>query len=147
MFVEYTNRYGKRLVLMSNLLTAFQQIQSVLKLQDLDIEMTDAWRGMAEQEAAQASGNSNAHFGQSAHNYGAAFDATFVINGTLTWPDSTNPLWKIYGELALNNGLKWGGEFSTGAFKNHGDMPHMELENWDKQDFMLYETEPPLNAG
>ena len=135
-FVTYTNRYGKQIILMSWLREAFYAMQANLGTQNIDIEMTDGWRGQAEQESDFARGVSKAHFGQSAHNYGAAFDCAPIINGTLSWPP-LNDTWKAIALAGQSQGLTWGGTFTTIV-----DLPHFEDPDW--QSYALQNTAPAV---
>jgi peptidoglycan L-alanyl-D-glutamate endopeptidase CwlK len=68
--------------------------------------------------------------GESAHNYGAAFDVCFagpdpylhkyeVEHGT---PD---PLWNLLGDTGAKLGLEWGG-----TWKSFKDRPHFQRPDW-----------------
>lgn len=91
----------------------------------LEVALTSGLRTMAEQHALylQIPKVTNADAGESAHNYGAAFDFAFVVNGSLSWDESLP--WADAGAIGKNLGLVWGGDFHS--FK---DKPHFELENW-----------------
>lgn len=60
--------------------------------------------------------------GQSAHNYGAAFDICF--KGHDPYP-SDEPLWEAVGLVGEMCGLSWGGRW-----KGFVDRPHFELPSW-----------------
>lgn len=93
----------------------------------MDMRVTDGYRSVAEQDATYAQGRtrpgnivSNARGGSSWHNYGLATDIAFNnANGQPAWPNNAN--WTRYGEIAVNHGLEWGGNW-------HGiqDRPHVE---------------------
>ena len=51
---------------------------------------------------------------------GYAIDCAFLVNGRPSWDDA-HP-WRLYGEAAKSQGLRWGGEFKTIV-----DRPHIEL--------------------
>ncbi|PHS70530.1 MAG: hypothetical protein COB22_07850 [Cycloclasticus sp.] len=66
--------------------------------------------------------------GQSYHNYGLALDAVPLREGRPVWGD-TEPddlaLWNLYGELAGDVNMEWGGSWSPGKI----DRPHMQQKN------------------
>ncbi len=55
-----------------------------------------------------------------ADGFGHAVDLAFVLNGVPSW-DSSLP-WMLYGSMAQQQGLVWGGMFKTLV-----DLPHVEL--------------------
>lgn len=84
-------------------------------------------RGAKAQNAAKASGHSNARFGQSPHNY---VPALAVDIGPSNYPGKISD----YHELALRMqlaarelkiGITWGGDWHSLK-----DWPHFELANW-----------------
>lgn len=93
----------------------------------MDLRVTNGFRSVAEQDALYAQGRTrrgnivtNARGGSSWHNYGLAVDIAFNnANGQPSWPDDGN--WTRYGQIAVNHGLEWGGNW-------HGiqDRPHIE---------------------
>lgn len=139
-FKEYTNRYGKKMVLEQFMLNCFELMKANLLLDGVDIEMTDGWRGEQDQDAAKASGHSKAAFGHSPHNFGVAFDVAPVIDGTLSWP-SDMTLWRQIASEGIKLGLTWGGNFHSIV-----DLPHFETTGWRSMDLMLYSEAPPLSA-
>jgi peptidoglycan L-alanyl-D-glutamate endopeptidase CwlK len=60
--------------------------------------------------------------GESAHNYGAAFDICFV--GKTPYPDD-DALWEAVGMVGEGVGLVWGGRW-----KRLVDKPHFERKSW-----------------
>jgi peptidoglycan L-alanyl-D-glutamate endopeptidase CwlK len=60
--------------------------------------------------------------GQSAHNFGAAFDICVV--GPHPYPDD-EALWNAYGAAGEKVGLSWGGRWRSIV-----DRPHFELATW-----------------
>ncbi len=135
-FVEYKNRYGKRMVLLDSAMWRFSEMASALLVKGIEIEMTDGWRGKADQEKALADGNSKAGFGNSPHNYGAAFDCAPIIDGKLCWPEEKT-LWNEIGKAGMASGLEWGGNF-----KSIMDNPHFQLPAWRNMGLELHFTEP-----
>jgi len=59
----------------------------------------------------------NARGGYSWHNFGLAADYAFVVGGQLTW---SGP-WNIFGRIARECGLEWGGDW-----KKFPDKPHVQ---------------------
>ncbi len=63
--------------------------------------------------------------GESAHNYGLAFDVVGLRNGKCVW-DSSDPLWQQIGAIGVAVGLEWAG--SPGfPFK---EFPHFQHPIW-----------------
>ena len=60
--------------------------------------------------------------GQSAHNFGAAFD--ICVQGHDPYPEDQE-LWNAYGAAGESVGLVWGGRW-----KNLVDRPHFETRTW-----------------
>jgi peptidoglycan L-alanyl-D-glutamate endopeptidase CwlK len=94
------------------------------------IRVTHTLRTMDEQAKLYAQGRTlpgpivtKAKPGQSAHNYGMAFDICFV--GKVPYPPETDPRWLALGQLGESLGLVWGGRF-----KSFKDLPHFERANW-----------------
>lgn len=56
-----------------------------------------------------------------ADGYGHALDLCFLVDGKPSW-DSALP-WKLYGEMAKSQGLRWGGDWKSPLI----DRPHIEL--------------------
>lgn len=65
--------------------------------------------------------------GQSAHNFGAAFDICFV--GKVAYPKVDDPLWARVGEAGEGAGLSWGGPRGKGD-RFTFDRPHFERPDW-----------------
>lgn len=155
-FVKYLNRKGKHMVLFSDLLDKFSNMAAELYGQGIEIEMTDGWRGKADQEAAKANGASNASFGNSPHNYGAAFDVAVIQNNQLCWPDEKSPIfwvWRKIGEAGIRQGLQWGNDWDMNGIPDDTenkkalgpiDRPHFQYPGWRKKGLELYYTEPPV---
>ena len=68
--------------------------------------------------------------GESAHNYGAAFDVCFIgpdpyLHAHEVSNKEPDPLWGALGEVGENLGLEWGGSWHS--FK---DRPHFQNPSW-----------------
>lgn len=99
------------------------------------ITLTDGFRSDQAQEELYAQGRTkpgaiatNARAGESPHNYGAAIDFAFLVNGKLdsdrSWADDQP--WEAVARIGESLGLKWGGAFGIGK----GDKVHFELPDW-----------------
>lgn len=64
--------------------------------------------------------------GQSAHNYGFAFDGAPLIGGRIAWEDHEH--WQLYGRIAQEMGLEWAGSPDY-PFR---EMPHIQQPEWRK---------------
>lgn len=105
-----------------------------------------AGRGMVEQEAAFQRGASKAHYGESAHNFGAALDLFILANGVATWPTlykeitgaggvtkrivdriatASLPEWRALRK-ALSANMVWFGEPSAEFW----ELPHVQRKDW-----------------
>lgn len=93
----------------------------------MDMRVVDGFRSVAAQDALYAQGRTtpgnivtNARGGSSWHNYGLATDIAFNnANGQPAWPENGN--WTRYGEIAVAQGLEWGGNW-----QGLQDRPHIE---------------------
>lgn len=93
----------------------------------MNMRVDTAYRTFAEQDALYAQGRTapgnrvtNARAGQSWHNYGVAVDLVFNdANGRPSWAETNN--WDRYGEIAVAQGLEWGGNW-----QGFTDRPHVE---------------------
>ncbi len=65
--------------------------------------------------------------GESAHNYGLAFDAWPVKNGQII--DDIH-YWQIYGQIVRSNGLTWGGCFGDDSCRNGWDKSHAQANGF-----------------
>lgn len=65
----------------------------------------------------------NAACGESWHNYAEAVDGCPMKHGKPVW-DTSDPLWKAYGECVRAAGLSWAGDWVS--FK---EFPHMQLRS------------------
>jgi peptidoglycan L-alanyl-D-glutamate endopeptidase CwlK len=106
----------------------------ILLERDMDkkLRVTSGFRSFAEQDALFARGRTilregnksvrkvtNARAGESYHNYGVAFDVVEIKNGKALW---SNPDWPRIGELGIQLGFEWGGNWTS--FK---DRPHFQM--------------------
>lgn len=151
-FSEYHNRWHKRLVMMSELITAFDKMRTLLATINIDVEMICGWRGEAEQRQAVANKASNAEFGRSPHNFGAAFDLVPVVDGKLNY-EIPSAIWYKIGMAGEKFGLTWGNDWDRDTIINQEDIspgskyvdcPHFEITGWKKKAFKLYHEEPPI---
>lgn len=67
----------------------------------------------------------NAGPGQSAHNYGEAFDAVPLVGGKPVW-SLNDPLYRLYGRLSIEMGLDW-----AGRWKSFREGPHSQTKGFD----------------
>lgn len=98
------------------------------------VRVTHTLRTMDEQAHLYAQGRTlpgpivtKAKPGQSAHNYGMAFDICFV--GAVPYPEATDPRWHALGILGEELGLSWGGPNGKGD-RFTFDRPHFERAGW-----------------
>lgn len=61
------------------------------------------------------------------HNYGQAMDCYLEENGQANWNGEAQG-YKVYGQLAAESGLKWGGDF--------GDWDHVQLNQKEVPDIL-----------
>lgn len=112
----------------AGLVPAFAQKLAIFenKLSEHGIKVVLTWgyRSIIEQNTLYAKGRTapgsvvtNARGGYSWHNFGRAADYAFVVNGKITW----NGHWDIFGRVARECGLEWGGDF-----KRFKDRPHVQ---------------------
>lgn len=95
----------------------------------LTLKITDSLRSFEEQEMLYKKGRTgpgkrvtNAKPGESAHNYGLAFDVAF--EGSDPYLESridSKEIWLRYGSICESNHMLWGGKFVT-----IDDNPHAE---------------------
>jgi peptidoglycan L-alanyl-D-glutamate endopeptidase CwlK len=106
------------------------------------VRVTSGFRSFADQDALFARGRTilmdgnkrvrivtNARAGQSYHNYGVAFDVVEIKNHKALW---SNPDWRSIGELGVQLGFKWGGNWT--GFK---DRPHFQMTFGKKTSELL----------
>lgn len=104
--------------------TKLNLFEKKLAARGIRVIMTWGYRSIAEQNRLYAIGRTtpgkkvtNARGGYSWHNFGLAADYAFVIGGKVTWDGP----WDIFGQVARECGLEWGGSWS--GFK---DRPHVQ---------------------
>ena len=93
-------------------------------------------RGEAAQEMAFDAGHSNAHFGESPHNFEPAL-AVDVIPYPTQWRD-TDRMHYFAGEVKgiaemMGIEITWGGDWDRDTHlsdQRFHDLPHFELKNW-----------------
>lgn len=100
---------------------AFQQrvlvIYTVMKQRGYEMALVEGYRSPARQaELASGGKATRAKAGQSCHQYGLAVDSAILKNGKLQW--NMNDRWVrdgyfLYGELAEQAGLSWGGNWRS----------------------------------
>lgn len=112
-------------------------------IKEFDCVITESRRGRADQEKAFREGHSNAHFGQSAHNWTPAV-ALDVYPYPIVWdrPDYKNgkafiAQADVVRRLAKKLGIpiRWGGDWDgDGDMTDQKlmDLPHFELNPWRK---------------
>tara|TARA_R110000868_G_scaffold323165_1_gene584117 strand:+ start:90 stop:551 length:462 start_codon:yes stop_codon:yes gene_type:complete len=74
--------------------------------------------------------------GESAHNYGAAFDVCFAgtdpyLHKHEVEHGTTDPLWQLLGETGVRVGLDWGGPLGPND-RFTFDRPHFQRPDWKK---------------
>lgn len=100
----------------------------------IDIIVTSTYRDNESQQALYNQGRTpeskakkesivtNAKPGESYHNYRVAFDVVPIVNGKAVWSD--NKIWAKIGQLGVDLGLEWAGNWKT--FKEY---PHFQYTN------------------
>lgn len=103
-------------------------------IKDMDFSLTCGQRGRAAQESAHAKGNSNAHFGQSPHNFAPALAVDIIpypfTNDMWNKPHLFEIIARHIQKVAAGMGdikylCDWGGDWHSIK-----DYPHIELRNW-----------------
>lgn len=112
-----------------------------LKMTDKSAHVSCASRGRVDQEVYFQRGASKAHYGQSAHNFGAAVDLFKLTEiGDLSYDKS----WfnkivctqvNLHNSASTNEPLNWYGAKGSKFF----ELPHVELLNWKKLNLKLAE--------
>lgn len=109
-----------------------REFMEAAKAAGLDVLIYCTFRSREEQDELYSHGRTkpgkrvtNARAGQSAHNYGLAFDGCPMIHGKPMW-DESHESWTTYGHVASAVGLEWAGSWV-------GDMrekPHVQMASW-----------------
>lgn len=99
----------------------------------LELRITQTLRTMDQQAKLYAQGRTlpgpivtKARPGQSAHNFGMAFDICFA--GKKPYPPEHDPRWSQAGEIGKSVGLVWGG-----SWRGFKDRPHFEHPLWKQR--------------
>jgi len=92
---------------------------ALCKENGIDLLVTSTYRDMESQTALYNQGRTapgkivtNAHAGESFHNYRCAVDVVPLVNGKPQW-DGSDPIWAKVGELGKQAGLEWAGEWHS----------------------------------
>ncbi len=101
--------------------------------QSFDVLIYCTYRSNEEQDTLYAQGRSapghivtNARAGQSAHNYRLAFDGCPMLGGKPMWNESlAGPHWQLYGKIAVDAGMEWGGNW-----QGFVEGPHCQMSGW-----------------
>ena len=108
------------------------EFENAAKAAGLDVLIYCTLRTNAEQDELYTHGRTkpgpivtNARGGQSAHNYGLAFDGVPMVHGKPMW-DESHPSWDLYGQVASAVGLEWAGNW-VGKLR---EKPHIQLPDW-----------------
>lgn len=84
----------------------------------------------------------NAPPGQSAHNYGLAFDGCPMVNGKPAFDlPLSHTLWQQYGSIARSVGCEWGGDWKGRMVEG----PHVQMANWRKYILPAHTMTPSPN--
>lgn len=118
--------------LITDLQAKYAVFDTAMKQAGIDYIVTCTKRSMEEQDALYAQGRNgdnrhivtNARAGQSAHNFGMAFDIVLMSNGKCIW-DNSDPDWARAGAIGKAAGLEWAGDWVS--FKEY---PHFQLPDW-----------------
>lgn len=108
-------------------------IAEVSEATGLEWIATSCTRTIAEQNKLYSQGRTapgqivtKAKGGQSPHNFKLAVDcAPMRQDGEDIWWTAPEGYWEVYGMIAKNHGLTWGGDF-----KSIVDRPHIESPSW-----------------
>lgn len=101
--------------------------------QSPDAHISEAGRGPAKQEEAFKAGTSKAHYGESSHNYNAAFD---VFRLTVQNGASWDPTWfrNIYQSAVIAHNTNTQTDFKINWYGSpmakFKELPHSEVDNY-----------------
>ncbi len=105
-------------------------------IKHFDCSVICSFRNRAAQELAFEAGHSNAHFGESPHNFQPAL-AVDVVPYPVDWKDTDRMQFfagyvlGIAAVMGIN--IKWGGDWDRDTHlsdNRFNDFPHFELTNW-----------------
>ena len=112
--------------------TRAERLLAKAKEQGLNIRITETFRSVKKQDEYYNKGRTssgskvtNAKGLQSYHQYGLAFDVSFV--GSNAYPND-NAIWEKLGKIGESLGLVWGGRFND---KPHFEY-HLEGKTWEQ---------------
>lgn len=104
-----------------------------------EFHIADAGRGEIDQERYFAKGGSDAHYGQSPHNYNCAIDTFFLINGAYNLEEK-------YFAMVLKDRPEWLNWYGDDNFINtkRYERPHFDRKDWKQllKDGKLKLVEP-----
>jgi len=144
---NFKNRPSSKAISSLNVYVAAlaKRFLELTKANNLDVRITNAFRGWGEQDSLFAQGRTtpgdivtNARGGDSYHNWGLAFDAVPFENGKVS---NDTEKYRKMGQLGQQAELEWGG-----TFKSIVDLPHFQytfaLGTWD----LLDGVRPPIKS-
>jgi len=129
-------KFGKRS--RANLDKSHRGLQKLFEevIKHFDCSVICSYRGEVAQEMAFDAGHSNAHFGESPHNFKPAL-AVDVVPYPIEWRDKDRMHYfagQVMGIAAkMGIEIKWGGDWDRDTHlsdERFHDLPHFELVNW-----------------
>jgi peptidoglycan L-alanyl-D-glutamate endopeptidase CwlK len=106
------------------------------KAANLTVRITVTWRGQQEQDAAKASGLSNASFGTSPHNVmsdgkpcALAFDYAAFKGGAYV-TDGSDPIYAQANQIARDLGMDCGADWTVEKDGVGPDFDHIQMRDW-----------------
>lgn len=130
-----TNVFGRRSL--HNLSNCHKDLQAVAHeaIKHIDFTVTTGHRNKRDQEYAYDHGFSNAHYGQSPHNYwpSLAFDG-YLFPIDVDDAARCRILAPVILDAAKTVGvaLTWGGDFPKITGRKFVDLPHFQLTDWKR---------------
>ncbi len=107
------------------------EFEDAARAAGLDVLIYCTYRDRAGQDELYSHGRTapgkivtNARAGQSAHNFGLAFDGVPMIHGKPMW-DEKHEAWQTYGHVASAVGLEW-----AGTWVSMKEFPHIQMPGW-----------------